>query len=88
MGFLRWWDKGGREMSAPAFRPEPRFRAMWKWQGQEMFGAECRELGHAESQAREAVAKGATFAMIQRDSGGTDHPANAGKWFLYQFIKA
>jgi len=42
----------------------------------------------AAADAHKHVSDGATFACIERDSGGTDHPDNAGKWFLHRYIKA
>lgn len=36
---------------------------------------------------RQAIADGATSAVILRDSQGKDHPDNAGKFFLHQIVK-
>ena len=49
------------------------------------FGPFC-SLGSAESEAQKHVI-GAKVVTIVRDSGGADHPANKGQYFLYRIIK-
>jgi hypothetical protein len=42
----------------------------------------------AESFGAQVIRDGATFVAILRDSGGQDHPDNAGKFFLHRYLKA
>jgi hypothetical protein len=69
---------------------KPLFRAEYRQSGSRRF-----ELGpirtteaHAATDCHESIAKGAVFAAILRDSQGTDHPDNAGKFFLHRYVKA
>jgi hypothetical protein len=68
---------------------KPQFKASWTTKsGKHLDGKPHDNEAHAQTDALEAVRDGAIFASILRDSGGTDHPDNAGKFFLHRCVKA
>ena len=70
-------------------RPEPLYRARIVIKGKVEHGEPTTMLSAATADCWKAVnERGATFAAIDKNQQGADHPDNAGKYFLYQFIKA
>jgi hypothetical protein len=65
-----------------------KYRATFKTKGKLANGPIWESEQSAQADAREAVKNGATYAAILRDSEGSDHPSNAGKFFLHRYIKA
>lgn len=71
---------------------KPLFKAAWISKGKTWKSMDestpTETLAFAIRDAQVAVSNGAKFAAIYRDSQGTDHPSNAGKFFLHKYIKA
>lgn len=66
----------------------PLYRSRSVKKGVETLGNPSPMLSAALADSHKAVFNGAIFAAVDRDSQGADHPDNAGKFFLYQFVKA
>lgn len=67
-----------------------RVRFKVKWWKRNRFVKESEPFDNIElaiAFARSANTDGASGITILRDSGGTDHPSNAGKFFLHLIIK-
>lgn len=70
-------------------KPQPMYRARFRIGRKIKLGEPSSMLSAAMADCWQAInEKGATFAAIDKDQQGADHPDNAGKFFLYQFIKA
>ena len=65
-----------------------RFCADFRFNGEHRQSPAFEHESQAEAYARQQVREGAKYAAILRDSGGTDHPDNAGKFFLHRYVKA
>lgn len=69
-------------------KTQPIYRARVRIGRKIELGEPSSMLSAAMADCHQAISKGATFAAIDKDQQGADHPDNAGKFFLYQFIKA
>jgi len=66
-----------------------RYRARVMIHAMEKLGEPRETLSAAIADCQHEIShNGAKFAAVDRDQGGKDHPDNAGKFFLYQFVKA
>lgn len=61
------------------------FKVVWTKRGKR-FESEPLSLAEAHNKARELMV-GSRAVTILREAEGTDHPANKGKYFLFQIWK-